>query len=242
MAALLTIDALAAFVTLTALEIVLGVDNIIVIALITQKIEERKQKLARRAGLLAAMVMRIALLLGVTWIMGLTAAFLTVFGHAFSGKDLIMLVGGVFLIAKATRELHDKIEGAGEGRARARFASLGMVVMQIALFDIVFSLDSVLTAVGMAKQLPIMIAAIVVAVLVMMVCAEFVAAFIERHPTTKVLGLAFMLLIGVLLVADGLGQHIPRGYVYFALMFSVLVEGINIRIRATHGSARVEAD
>lgn len=231
MADLLTLDALAALVTLTVLEIVLGVDNIVIIALVTQKLERARQKLARRVGLLVAMALRIVLVLGVTWLMGLTRTLFAVFGRGFSTRDLIMLGGGGFLIAKATKEIHDMLEGPDLGAGEPKFASFGMAIAQIAALDIIFSLDSVLTAVGMTKHVPIMVAAIALAVLAMLIFAEILAAFIERHPTTKALALAFVLLIGVLLVADGLGEHIPRGYVYFALAFSVLVEGINIRVR-----------
>lgn len=222
----------AAFLSLLALEVVLGIDNIVVIAIVTARLPEDQQKTARRLGLALAMVMRIGLLLAISWLTRLTGVLFTIFENEVTGKDLILLVGGAFLIAKATKELHEKVEGKIlEGHA-PRSASFGGAILQIIAFDAVFSLDSILTAVGLTDVLWIMIAAIVLAVMIMMVFAEFISGFLERHPTTKVLALAFMLLVGILLVADGLGEHIPRGYIYFALAFSLLVEGINLRVRA----------
>ena len=220
-----------ALTTLTVLEIVLGVDNIIFISILSGKLRKEQQKRARRLGLIAAMGMRILLLLGISWIVSLTQPLLGVLGREFSGRDLILIGGGLFLLAKATYEIHDKLEGAdghGEGRVASSFAS---VIFQVMLLDIVFSLDSVITAVGMADDVVVMIAAVVLAVLVMMVAAEPISRFVEAHPTIKILALSFLLLIGLSLVADGFGRHIEKGYIYFAMGFSVFVEMINIRIR-----------
>ena len=241
MSDLLTFEALAALLTLTALEIVLGIDNIVFIAISTSRLEPRVQPRARRVGLLAAMAMRIVLLVCIKWIMGLTADLFTVFGETFSGKDLILLGGGIFLLAKATYEVHHKLEAAGEPSQRPSdgSASFAAAIGQIMLIDIVFSLDSVITAVGMARQLAIMIAAIVIAVLIMMLFADFVSAFVERHPTLKMLALAFLLLIGVMLVAESFHQHINRGYIYFAMAFSLGVEILNIRMRRKREAVRL---
>jgi predicted tellurium resistance membrane protein TerC len=220
-----------ALVTLTILEIVLGVDNIIFISILSGKLRQEEQKRARRLGLIAAMVMRIVLLLFISWIVGLTQPLFGLLGREFSGRDLILIGGGLFLLAKATYEIHDKLEGEdghGQGRVAASFAS---VIFQVMLLDIVFSLDSVITAVGMAEDVRVMIAAVVLAVLVMMFAAEPISRFVETHPTIKILALSFLLLIGLSLVADGLGSHIEKGYIYFAMGFSVFVEMINIRIR-----------
>jgi len=222
----------AAFLSLLALEVVLGIDNIVVIAIVTARLPERQQKFARRLGLALAMVMRLGLLLAISWLTRLTGVLFTVLGNEVSGKDIILLVGGAFLIAKATKELHEKVEGKILEEREPKAASFAGAILQILAFDAVFSLDSILTAVGMTDVLWVMIAAIVIAVIIMMIFAEVISGFLERHPTTKVLALAFMLLVGILLVADGLGEHIPRGYIYFALAFSLLVEGINLRVRA----------
>jgi predicted tellurium resistance membrane protein TerC len=219
-----------ALLTLTALEIVLGIDNIVFISILAGKLPASEQRRARTVGLTLAMVMRILLLLSLTWILRLTRPLFAVLGHAFSGRDLILLVGGLFLIWKSTHEIHDRLEGE-EGRQNVKGrATFGSVILQIALLDIVFSLDSVITAVGMARQLGVMIAAIVIAVLVMLVAAGVISDFVHRHPTIKMLGLSFLLLIGVTLIGDGLGQHIPKGYVYFAMGFSVFVESLNLRL------------
>ena len=220
-----------ALLTLTTLEIVLGIDNIVFISILAGRLPPEEQPRARTMGLALAMAMRILLLLSITWVMRLTRPLFAVLGHAMSGRDLILLVGGLFLIWKATREIHDKLEGE-EGRqnvkGRATFTS---VIVQIGLLDIVFSLDSVITAVGMVSQLGVMIAAIVIAVGVMLFAAQFISDFVHRHPTVKMLALSFLLLIGVTLIAEGLGQHIPKGYVYFAMGFSVFVESLNLRLQ-----------
>jgi predicted tellurium resistance membrane protein TerC len=229
----LTADGLLALATLTFLEIILGVDNVIFISILSSKLPQRDQSKARRAGLAAAMLMRIALLLSIVWIIRLTAPLFTVFDRPISGRDLILIAGGLFLLAKATIEIHDRLEGE-EGHGSTRVApSFSAVIIQIMLLDIVFSLDSVITAVGMADDLSVMIAAVVLAVGVMMVSADPISAFVNRHPTVKVLALSFLLLIGVSLVGDGLGMHVPKGYIYFAMGFSVFVEMINLRVRRT---------
>ena len=219
-----------ALLTLTVLEIVLGIDNIIFVSILAGKLPAGEQPRARTVGLTLAMVTRILLLLFLTGIMRLTLPLFSPFGHPFSGRDLILLLGGLFLIWKSTREIHDKLEGE-EGRQNVKAgATFGGVIVQIALLDIVFSLDSVITAVGMVRQVGVMIAAIVLAVLVMLVAAGPISDFVHRHPTLKMLALSFLLLIGVTLIADGLGQHIPKGYVYFAMGFSVFVESLNLRL------------
>ena len=217
--------------TLTALEIVLGIDNVIFISIIAGKLPVAKQDLARRTGLALAMLMRILLLLSLTWIMGLTQPFVSIFRFDLTGRALILIIGGLFLIAKSTREIHLRLEEGDEhGVARAR-ASFGSVLLQILLLDVVFSLDSVITAVGMVDQVGVMIAAVVLAVAVMMLFAGMISRFVERHPTLKMLALSFLLLIGVNLIGDGLGFHIPKGYTYFAMGFSVFVEMLNLKIR-----------
>jgi predicted tellurium resistance membrane protein TerC len=231
MDAFLTVDGLLALTTLTFLEIILGVDNVIFISILAGKLPANVQARARRTGLAAAMIMRILLLLSIAWIIRLTAPLFHVFGRGISGRDLILIGGGLFLLAKATIEIHDRLEGE-EGHGSAKVApSFSAVIFQIMLLDIVFSLDSVITAVGMAEDVSIMIAAVVLAVAVMMFSAGPISTFVNRHPTVKVLALAFLLLIGVSLVADGLGVHVPKGYIYFAMGFSVFVEMINLRVR-----------
>lgn len=232
MAHLLTTENLIAFLTLTALEIVLGIDNIVFVSILTGRLPEASRASARRLGLGLAMGTRILLLLVLSWIMGLTEPLFAVFSHEVSGRDLILLLGGLFLVAKATHEIHQKLEGPeGELGIQAAAASYGSVILQILALDIVFSLDSVITAVGMARSVAVMIAAIVAAVAVMLVFAGAVSDFIERHPTTKMLALSFLLLIGVVLLADGLGQHVNKGYIYFAMAFSFAVELLNLRVK-----------
>jgi predicted tellurium resistance membrane protein TerC len=221
----------AALVTLTVLEIVLGVDNIIFIAILAGKLPASEQNKARRLGLLLAMLMRIALLLSIAWITRLTQPLFEVFGHGVSGRDLVLILGGLFLLGKSTHEIHTNLEGDDGDEGTRAVASLTAVIVQIMLLDIVFSLDSVITAIGMAEHLTIMVAAVVIAVLVMMVAARPIGDFVERHPTVKMLALSFLLLIGLSLLLDGLGQHVPKGYIYFAMGFSVFVEMINLRVR-----------
>ncbi len=227
-------DIWTALITLTALEIVLGVDNIIFIAILAGKLPADRQQRARVMGLALAMITRIALLFSITLIMRLTHPWFTVFGHGISGRDLILIVGGLFLLAKSTFEIHDNLEGGhthDDAGSSARAATFGGVIVQIGLLDIVFSLDSVITAVGLADQLAVMVAAIVIAVGVMMSLAGKISAFVEDHPTIKILALSFLLLIGFSLVGEGFGLHIPKGYIYFAMAFSTLVELLNMRLR-----------
>jgi len=223
-----------ALLTLTALEIVLGIDNIIFISILAGKLPPSRQARARTLGLGVAMLTRIALLLSLTWIMKLTAPLFTVLGQEISGRDIIVVLGGLFLIGKSTFEIHDKLEGVEHTRREGRGVSFAGVLVQIALLDIIFSLDSVITAVGMANQVGVMIAAIVLAVLFMMYASGPISRFVEHHPTVKILALSFLLLIGVSLVAEGFDQHIPKGYIYFAMAFSVFVEMLNMRVRSPH--------
>ena len=220
-----------ALATLTVLEIVLGIDNIVFISILAGKLRPEERERARRLGLSLAMVIRILLLLSITWVMGLTAPFFSALGQDISGRDLILIIGGLFLLAKSTHEIHDKLEGEeGHGNTRVA-ASFVSVIIQILLLDIVFSLDSVITAVGMAEDIAVMILAVVIAVGVMLVSSGPISDFVEHHPTVKMLALSFLLLIGVSLMAEGFDQHIPKGYIYFAMGFSVFVEMVNLRVR-----------
>jgi len=241
MDALLTYDGLIALVTLAAMEIVLGIDNLVFIAILTGKLPPRRQLLARRLGLGLALLTRIALLFAITWIMGLTAPFFSAFGRGVSGRDLILIAGGLFLMFKATWEIYDKLEmsdGEAPG-ARGGRRALALVVVQIMLVDVVFSLDSVITAVGMADDLAIMVTAVVIAIGVMLVSMEAVAGFVERHPSIKILALSFLLLIGVMLVAEGMGRHVEKGYIYFAMAFSLFVELLNVGYRRKQKPVRL---
>jgi predicted tellurium resistance membrane protein TerC len=231
MDAFFTSEGLLALVTLTFLEIILGVDNVIFISILSGKLPPKEQPRARRTGLLAAMVMRIMLLVSIAWIVKLTSPWFTVFGQAISGRDLILLIGGLFLLVKATLEIHERLEGE-EGHQSARVApSFAAVIIQIMLLDIVFSLDSVITAVGMAEDVSIMITAVILSVAIMMFSAGPISTFVSSHPTIKVLALSFLLLIGMSLIGDGLDMHVPKGYIYFAMGFSMFVEMINLRVR-----------
>jgi predicted tellurium resistance membrane protein TerC len=228
---LLNPEVWVAFLTLLALEIVLGIDNIVFISIIVDKLPEQRQALARRLGLGMALLMRILLLLSLSWVIGLTAPLFMAFGQEISGRDLILILGGLFLLGKSTYEIHENLEGEeghSSARVRATFAS---VLVQIVMLDIVFSLDSVITAVGMVNEVSVMIAAVTVAIVVMLVSAEAVAGIVNRHPTLKMLALSFLLLIGLTLLLEGFDQHIPKGYIYFAMGFSVFVELLNIRVR-----------
>ncbi len=227
-------NAWVALVTLTALEIVLGIDNVIFIAILASKLPASQQAKGRGIGLAGAMVTRILFLLSITWIMRLTRPLFTLAGHAFSGRDLILLAGGLFLLAKSTVEIHDNLEGDEHHppeRAGKIRVSLPGVVAQIMLLDVVFSIDSVITAIGLAKDIGVMVTAIVLAVIVMIALAGRISDFVEKHPTLKMLALSFLLLIGFSLVGEGLGLHIPKGYIYFAMAFSVFVEMLNMRMR-----------
>jgi predicted tellurium resistance membrane protein TerC len=229
--AFLTADGLLALVTLTFLEIILGVDNVIFISILSGKLPRRDQQKARRTGLLAAMVMRIGLLMSIAWIVRLTAPLFTIVGRDISGRDLILIGGGLFLLGKATLEIHERLEGEDAHGSTRTAPSFGAVIVQIMLLDIVFSLDSVITAVGMAEDISVMVAAVVLSVGIMMFSAEPISDFVGKHPTVKMLALSFLLLIGMSLVGDGLGMHVPKGYIYFAMGFSVFVEMINLRVR-----------
>ena len=222
-------EAWIALGALTVLEIVLGIDNIVFISILSNKLPEEQQPLARRIGLALALGGRILLLLSINWIMTLTTPLFDVFAHAVSGRDLILLLGGFFLVGKATTEIHDKLEGEDGDGAAAGEATFAGVIAQIFLLDVVFSLDSVITAVGMADDVEVMIIAVTIAIGIMIVSAEGIADFIEEHPTVKMLALSFLLLIGVTLVAEGAGQHIPKGYIYSAMAFSLIVEMLNLR-------------
>lgn len=222
-----------AFATLTVLELVLGIDNIIFISILSGKLPPEQQPRARYIGLAMALVMRVILLFSLSWVMGLTAPLFTlpIFNHPISGRDLILILGGLFLIAKSTHEIHGSLEGEEGHASKKVYASFTSVIIQITLLDIVFSLDSVITAIGMVDRVAIMIAAVVVSIIAMMFFAGPIGAFVQRHPTVKMLALAFLLLIGVTLLAEGFHQKIPKGYIYFAMAFSVLVELLNMRLR-----------
>ncbi|NOT28677.1 MAG: TerC family protein [Acidobacteria bacterium] len=221
-----------ALLTLTVLEIVLGIDNIVFISILAGKLPPDQRERARKVGLSLAMLIRVGLLLSITWVMQLTAPLFSAMGQEISGRDLILIVGGLFLLAKSTHEIHGNLEGeVHEGGARAA-ASFGSVIVQILLLDIVFSLDSVITAVGMADDIAVMVLAVVIAVGVMLISSGTIGEFVERHPTVKMLALSFLLLIGMSLLAEGFDQHIPKGYIYFAMGFSVFVEMINLRVRS----------
>jgi len=235
-----------AFLTLSALEIVLGIDNIIFISILVSRLPPERREAARITGLGLAMLTRIALLFSIVWLTRLTKPLVTVpfLGNEFSGRDIILLAGGLFLLAKSVTEIHETLEGAGNERHARVFANFVVIVVQIAVIDIVFSLDSVFTAVGLARpdQLPIMVAAIVLAILVMMWVSGSISAFIEKHPTIKILALAFLILVGVVLVADSFHFDVPKGYLYFAMAFSVGVEMVNIRLRKLMDSRRNRRD
>jgi predicted tellurium resistance membrane protein TerC len=230
--ALLTADGLLALTTLTAMEIVLGIDNVVFLAILVARLPTSQQGVARRLGLSLALGIRIGLLLAISWIMGLTQPLFSVLGRSVSGRDLILFAGGLFLIAKATWEIYDKVEAEHDAAApQATRGVFVLVLIQILLLDIVFSLDSVITAVGMANDISIMVIAMVLAMVVMLVSAGTVSDFVSRHPSVKILALAFLLLIGVMLVAEGLGTHVNKGYIYFAMAFSLGVEMLNLRYR-----------
>jgi predicted tellurium resistance membrane protein TerC len=228
---LLNPEVWVAFLTLLALEIVLGVDNIVFISILVDKLPEERQALARRLGLGMALIMRILLLLSLSWVIGLTAPLFTVLGQEISGRDLILILGGLFLLGKSTFEIHENLEGeVGHSSARVK-ATFAGVLVQIVIIDMVFSLDSVITAVGMVNEVSVMIAAVTIAILIMLVAAEAVSGLVNRHPTLKMLALSFLLLIGLALLLEGFDQHVPKGYIYFAMGFSVFVELLNIRLR-----------
>ena len=225
-------EAWVALGTLTALEIVLGIDNIIFISVLVGRLPEQKRNFARNTGLLLAMATRLALLFSIVWVIGLTAPWFTVFGQGISGRDIILIGGGLFLMAKANYEIHGSLEGIGGKKPKALSTGVAAVLFQIAVLDIVFSLDSVITAVGLARHISIMAIAIVIAVGVMLFSAKPISIFVDNHPTIKMLALSFLILVGVTLIAEGFEVHIPKGYIYFAMAFSVSVEMLNLRLRA----------
>jgi predicted tellurium resistance membrane protein TerC len=228
----MNVDMLVSLITLSAMEIVLGIDNVVFIAILTGRLPTAQQSLARRTGLALALGIRIGLLFTISWMMGLTRPLFAVAGQSFSGRDLILILGGLFLLFKATWEIYDKLEADHHDTAGAAArASFVWTIVQILLLDIVFSLDSVITAIGMSGQLGIMVAAMVIAMLVMLVSMNAVGGFVERHPSVKILALAFLILIGVMLVVEGMGEHVSKGYIYFAMAFSLLVELLNMRYR-----------
>jgi predicted tellurium resistance membrane protein TerC len=232
---LLDPQAWIALITLIALELVLGIDNIIFISILVDRLPQKRREFARRTGLFLAMFMRVALLFLLSWIVGLVAPLFTLLGQEISGRDLILIAGGVFIIWKSTKEIHQLLVGGEDEASSARGATFSAVIIQIAIIDLVFSLDSIITAIGMAEHIEVMIAAVVIAMIVMYLAANPVGAFIAEHPTTKMLALAFLLLIGVALIADGFEFHIPRGYIYFAMAFAGLVEAFNV---AAYGKRR----
>jgi predicted tellurium resistance membrane protein TerC len=233
-------DIWIAFLTLTVLEIVLGIDNVVFISILADKLPEHQRAQARRVGLGLAMIMRILLLLAISWVIGLTEPLFTIFSEELSGRDLILLGGGLFLLGKATYEIHDRLEG-DEGHKSARVpASFGAVIAQIVALDLVFSLDSVITAVGTVDEVGVMIAAVVVAVAVMFVSASVISEFVSRHPTVKMLALSFLLLIGLTLVAESFDYHIPKGFIYFSIAFATFVEALNLRARRGRRAAEHE--
>jgi predicted tellurium resistance membrane protein TerC len=224
-------EAWLALATLTALEIVLGIDNIIFISILVGRLPESKRNFARRTGIMLAMVTRLVLLFSIAWVVTLTEPLFSIFSKSISGKDIIMLGGGLFLIAKSTHEIHMSLEGAEEKKLTQAAMSLGTVLFQIAVLDLIFSLDSVITAVGLAKHISIMAIAIVVSVLIMLFAAEAIGNFVDKHPTIKMLALSFLIMVGFTLIAEGFGVHVPKGYIYFAMIFSVAVEMLNLRVR-----------
>jgi predicted tellurium resistance membrane protein TerC len=224
-------EAWVALLTLTTLEIVLGIDNIIFISILVGRLPEAQRNFARRMGLGLAMLTRLGLLFSITWVMGLTEPWFTVFGNSVSGRDIVLIGGGMFLLFKATHEIHNSLEGAGDNAKNIAVTSMGMVLIQIAILDIVFSLDSVITAVGLVEHISLMAIAIILAVLVMLMAAKPIGDFVEDHPTIKILALSFLILVGMTLIVEGFDVHIPKGYIYFAMAFSVGVEFLNLRMR-----------
>jgi predicted tellurium resistance membrane protein TerC len=240
---LFTIDGLIAFLTLSLLEVVLGIDNIIFISILTNKLPEEDRPRARFAGIALALVFRIIMLLGITWIIGLTKPLFELFSMAFTGRDLVLLAGGLFLIAKSTSEIHHKMESIDDEHVKSEKpkvpGSFLSIIVQIGLLDIVFSFDSILTAIGMTEEIVIMILAVIVSLIVMLIFAGRIAEFIEKHPTLQVLALSFLILIGVVLIAEGFHQHISKGYIYFAVAFSLTVEAVNIRVRKRKKNVKI---
>ncbi len=232
-------EAWLALATLTTLEIILGIDNIIFITILVGRLPENKRNFARRTGLILAMVTRLALLFSIAWIVTLKEPWFSILSQEISGKDIIMIVGGLFLIAKATHEIHTSLEGTKEKKIIHKAMSLGTILIQISLLDIIFSLDSVITAVGLAKYISIMAIAIVISVIIMMLAAETIGKFVDAHPTVKMLALSFLIMVGFTLIAEGFDVHVPKGYIYFAMLFSVSVEMLNLKVRKKQRAALV---
>jgi predicted tellurium resistance membrane protein TerC len=234
-------QAWVALLTLTVMEVILGVDNVVFISVLVSKLPPEEARRARSLGLLMALVFRLALLFSLTWLIGLTEPVLTIMGKGLSWRDLILIAGGLFLLFKATHEIHNEFEHDGGGPPQAASGAFASIILQVALIDVVFSIDSIVTAIGMAQHLPVMIAAVLIAMAFMYVASGPIGGFIHRHPTTKILALAFLLLIGVSLVADGIGMHIPRGYIYFAMAFAAGVETVNVLTKQRRARAKSRA-
>lgn len=241
MESLLTFDALLSLLSLTLMEIVLGIDNIIFISILCNRLPVSQQEKARRVGLILALIMRVALLFAVTWLVGLTAPLFTVFDFSLTSRDLILMLGGLFLIYKSTTEIHQKLEGEEEDAGtKKKLSTFGAVIVQIILLDIVFSFDSILTAVGLVDNIWIMVIAVVISLGIMLIAAKSISDFIHKHPTVKMLALSFLLLIGVLLFVEGFHVHVPKGYIYFAIFFSLVVEVLNLRMKKKKDAKSVE--
>lgn len=236
---LLTVDNLIGLLTLTLLEVVLGIDNIVFISILANKVEESKQKSTRNIGLVLALAVRIALLFGISYIIGMKEPLFEVMGKGFSGRDIILFIGGLFLLYKSTTEIHDKVVGKGEEEQKSKAASVGKIIVQIVLIDVVFSFDSILTAVGLSNEVTIMIIAVVISMIIMMIFAGKISDFINRRPTIKMIALSFLMMIGLMLVLEAFHVEVPKGYIYFAMAYSLIVELLNIRMRKNKGTKEI---